>query len=92
MAAVYPSVAADLKAAGLTAQEEEAYRAAVLRVGLARTAGIAPGGDVGAMVLGQSIAFAPIVPTSVFAKNLEFRQAHDPEFAALSQTRVWMTQ
>jgi predicted esterase len=92
MAETYPSVAADLKAAGLTVQQEEAYRAAILRVGLARTGGIAPGGNVDAMVLGQSIPFAPIAPTSVFGKNLAFRQAHDAEFKALSKTGMWVTQ
>jgi hypothetical protein len=38
LAAKYPSVAADLQAAGLTAQQEEAHRAALIRVGFTRQA------------------------------------------------------
>jgi predicted esterase len=92
MAKLYPSVAADLKAAGLTAQQEEQYRAAILRVGFARMGGIAPGDAVDAMPLGRSLPFAQISATSVLAKNLAFRQAHDAEFKALSQTGMWTTQ
>jgi hypothetical protein len=91
-AVAYPSVAADLQAAGLTAKQAAAYRIAIFRVGFARMAGIAPGGNTTPMELGQNIPFAPIAPTSVLGQNLAFRQAHDAEFKALAQMGIWSTQ
>jgi predicted esterase len=77
LAAQYPSVAADLKAAGLTAQQEEAYRAAIIRVGLTREAGKAAG---------------TITPGSILEKNLAFRESHEAAFAALGKTGMWIIQ
>jgi len=92
MAAQYPSVAADLQAAALTAEQEAAYRTAILRVGFARVAGIASGDATDPMVLGRNIPFQPIAPTSVLGRNLAFRQTHDAEFKALAKTGMWTTQ
>jgi predicted esterase len=89
MATQYPSVAADLKASGLTAQQEAAYRAAILRIGFARAAGILLSGTAEPNASRQ---FDPIAPTSVLGKNLAFRQAHPAEFKALADTRMWTTQ
>ena len=74
LAAQYPSVAADLRAAGLTAAEADRLRAAVIRVGLAHLVGTAAG---------------PIAPTSVLGQNLALRETHPSAFAALGQTGVW---
>jgi predicted esterase len=93
LAKAYPSVSADLKAAGLTAQQEEAYRAAILRVGFVRAGGIVPGKpDPYPTEVGKDLSYAPITPNSVLAQNLAFRAAHDVEFAALSKTGIWTTQ
>lgn len=78
LAAASPSVAADLQQAGLTAQQEDAYRAAILRVGFTRMA---------AEDWVDSIA-----SNSVLGKNLAFRAAHDAEFKALAGTGMWITQ
>jgi hypothetical protein len=77
LAAKYPSVAADLQQAGLTAQQEDAYRAAIVRVGFALEAGTTTG---------------PIAETSVLGKNLAFRNTHDAEFKKLEKTSMWITQ
>lgn len=92
LAAAYPSVAADLKAAGLTAQQEEAYRRAIFRVGFARLGGLAPEGQDRAPSFGQSLSYAPVAPSSVLGQNLAFRAAHDAEFKALSKTGMWTIQ
>lgn len=92
LAAAYPSVAADLEAAGLTAQQEQAYRAAILRVGFARIGGIAPGDAIRPLVLGRDLPFVPIAPTSVLGQNLAFRQTHAALFKALAQTGMWTIQ
>jgi predicted esterase len=92
MAAKYPSVAADLHAAGLTAQQEAEYRAAILRVGFVRASGIAPGGPPASGDQRQHTPYAPIAPTSVLGKNLAFRRAHAAEFQALARTGMWTTQ
>ena len=92
LAAAYPRVADDLKAAGLTAEQEAAYRMAILRVGFARAGSIAPGDTVEPPDLGQHIPFEPISPASKLGKNLAFRQAHDAEFKALEATDMWTIQ
>jgi predicted esterase len=93
LAAAFPSVAADLQAAGLTAEQEQAYRTAILRVGFARAGGIAPGdSNLKETIVGSDMPFAPIPPNSVLAENLAFRAAHDAEFKALSRTGMWTTQ
>jgi hypothetical protein len=92
MATQHPSVAADLKAAGLTAQQEAADRAAILRVGFARASGVALDSPSDPDDQGQYIPYAPIAPSSVLGKNLAFRQAHDAEFQALAQIGMWTTQ
>lgn len=95
LAARYPSVAADLAAAGLTAHEEERYREAILRVGFTRLV-TAPGtGDSGTpnrKVQMATTAVGPIVPTSVLGQNLAFRAAHAQEFKALAHTGMWTLQ
>ena len=77
LAATYPSVAADLMAAGLTVQQEEAYRTAIVRVGFTRQAGPVVGG---------------VAPASVLGQNLAFRAAHDEAFKQLAKTGMWITQ
>jgi phospholipase/carboxylesterase len=77
LAAKYPSVAADLRQAGLTARQEEADRVAIIRVGFTRQAGTMA---------------EPVAATSVLGRNLAFRNAHDQEFQALAKTGMWITQ
>jgi hypothetical protein len=70
LAAAYPSVAANLKAAGLTAKEHDAYRVALASArALKHSAG--------------EKARGALDPTSVQAKNLAFMDAHPDEFQAL---------
>ena len=77
LATMYPSVAADLQQAGLTARQEDAYRVAIIRVGFTRQAGTLAG---------------PIAETSVLGKNLAFRNAQDTAFKELAKTGMWITQ
>ncbi len=77
MAAEYPSVAGALEKAGLTAEEHDAYRAAIVRAHFARLA---------------SGVIGPIDETTVLGKNLAFIQAHPDMFTALRQTGIFMAQ
>lgn len=76
MAAKYPSVASDLRKAGLTVRQEEVYRAAIIR---AEFATLSKG-------FGGTVA-----ENSVLAENLVFIAAHDTEFKALAATGMWTT-
>lgn len=73
----YPSVTADLHAAGLTAPQEEAYRAALIRV---ECAGMSPR------------ATGEISPASVLGRNFAFWKTHAPAFTALENTGMFVTQ
>ncbi len=73
LAAKYPSVAAKLKRAGLTAQQHEAYRVALISAQVARSAGSGVGN---------------LPATSALALNLAFLNAHLGEFAALAAAGV----
>jgi hypothetical protein len=80
LAAQYPSVAADLKAAGLTAQQHDAYRVAL----------------IGFITFQQVNAEQPLLlgsaePTSVLGRNIRFIKAHPDEFNALEATKIWLT-
>jgi phospholipase/carboxylesterase len=77
LAATYPAVAADLKASGLTPQQEEAYRAALLRVWFTQQARTMRG---------------PIAATSVLGKNMAFIEANADAFKQLEATGMWTTQ
>jgi predicted esterase len=93
LAKAYPSVAADLAATGLTAQQEEIYRVAIMRAGFVSAGGIVPGApDQTRTTVGSDLPFAPIPPNSVLARNLAFNASHAMEFAALSNTGMWTTQ
>ena len=74
LAAQYPSVAADLSAAGLTAVQEDRDRAAVIRVGLTHMVAASTG---------------TIAPTSILGQNLAFREAQDHAFKALVTAGIW---
>jgi hypothetical protein len=75
LAAKYPSVAADLKKAGLTAQQAEAYRVALIT----------------ARATKQGVGQAGIVDsTSVIGRNMAFRHAHPDELKALAKTGMWL--
>jgi hypothetical protein len=76
LAAKYPSVAADLEKAGLTAQQEEAYRVALIRVKFTHMAGTTAG---------------TIADSSVLGKNMAFWKEHDKEFSELDATEMWTT-
>jgi hypothetical protein len=68
MASKYPYVAADLQAAGLTAQQEEAYQVALARAVFTQQAG----------------ELADSLPaTSVLARNVSFTDLHTQEVTAL---------
>ncbi len=89
LAAKYPAVAADLRAAGLTAEQAEAYRLALLAGQVvARTRWRAE-------LLGQSAdtvlaaAFGDIEPSSVTARNAAFIAAHPAELEMLEAVGMW---
>ena len=95
MAAAFPSVAADLQAAGLTAAQEDAYRNALLRVGFVRMSGLADHSIVDRLDdphLGSPLPSPPISEASALGKNLAFRKSHEAEFSALAKTAMWTTQ
>lgn len=73
MAAKYPTVAADLKQASLTAQEWQNYREALLTAWIAQKSGAA----------------SSIPATSALGKNLAFLNSHKTEFDALRATGMW---
>jgi hypothetical protein len=75
LASKYPSVAAALKTSGLTAQQHDAYRAALVNAQLSMIAKAE--GEI-------------IVESSVTAKNIAFMDAHPDEMLALAQTGMWM--
>lgn len=70
LAAQYPSVAADLQQAGLTAQQHDAYRVALISTRIAAIA---------------KDLLGPLEATSVLAKNLAFYEAHPDELEALEK-------
>ena len=76
LAAQYPSVAASLRAVGLTPQQHEAYRVALLSAMVARSVGSEAG---------------TIEATSVLAKNIVFVDTHADELVALEATGMWHT-
>lgn len=72
LAARYPSVAAALKAAGLTAEEHDRYRVALASLAVTQSVG---------RVAGR------IEPTSVTAKNIVFLNAHMDELATFNYNK-----
>jgi hypothetical protein len=90
LAAQYPSVAADLQAAGLSVQQENAYRLAMFRALCAREVEKALRGP-NSMELGKNIPFPLIAPNSVLGKNIAALQAYQAEFSALDKTGIWTT-
>lgn len=89
LAARYPSVAADLKQAGLTARAHDAYRLA-----LATTQYIWPAtqvNDFHGMATGAQILVKAVAANSILEKNLEFMRAHPDELEALEKTKMWET-
>lgn len=77
MAAKFPAVAADLKKAGLTSQQWEGYRAALLSAALTKQV--------------ASQAGTPDA-NSALGKNVAFLDAHQKEFDALKATGMWFPQ
>jgi hypothetical protein len=73
LAAKYPSVAADLKTAGLTAQQHDAYRVALISAQVSKSIGKEAG---------------TVEATSALAKNVEFFDAHPDEFKALARAGI----
>lgn len=76
LAAAYPSVAAALEQAGLTAQQHDAYRVALISARVAQSVGERAG---------------PIEGTSTLAKNLAFLKSHSDELVPLDATGMWST-
>lgn len=76
LAAKYPSVAAALKTAGLTARQHEAYRIALLSARVTNSVKDEAGN---------------VEATSALAKNMAFMDAHPDELAALEATNMWST-
>ncbi len=70
LAATYPSVAAALKAAGLTAQEHDAYRAALASARAIKNSG-------------EADVIGTLDSTSIQAKNVIFMDEHQDELQAL---------
>lgn len=82
LAAQYPSVAADLAKAGLTAQQHEACRVALISAIVA-----AKGRGANAVAEEPD----PLDPNSVLTKNVAFMMIHPRAFAALLATDIWRT-
>ncbi len=82
MATKYPSVADALKTAGISADDAQAYRTAILGVLYARRAGLVSGETAVNMSYGKSIPLEPIAAGSVMEKNAEFYKANLPKFGA----------
>jgi hypothetical protein len=81
LAARYPSVAADLNAAGLTAQEHDAYRAALASAAIILDTRDSAGPTnlptaLSKMVVGSD-PHLPVLPGSVTERNVEFMMQHD---------------
>jgi predicted esterase len=74
LAARYPTVMADLNEVGLTAQQEKAYRTAIVRAVLTQLAGPLAGS---------------VSVHSVFRRNLAFLKTHAAAFRALADTGIW---
>jgi hypothetical protein len=72
-ASKYPSVAAKLKAAGLTGQQHDAYRVALISAIVTHN---------------DSSVLGPVDPASVMAKNVAFMEAHPSEFTALDTAGI----
>jgi len=83
LAAAVPSVAAKLKAAGLTAQQHDAYRMALLSAIFLAVA------QNPAIPTGRRLPL-PVDPTSVLGQNVAFVLAHPDEVLVLEQTGIWM--
>jgi hypothetical protein len=79
LAAKYPSVASDLKAAGLTAQQHDAYRVAL--IGLITFQ----------QVNSEQRHLLSVEAGSVLWQNIRFIKMHPDEFKALEATNIWMT-
>jgi hypothetical protein len=101
MAAKYPSIAADLKAAGLTALQHDAYRVALVSL-IAAAFAIDPenaqphpdasGNWVDSTSLATfGAASVSIAGTSVQGRNLEFRRTHRDEFRGFYNVNMWYT-
>lgn len=95
LAAQYPSVAADLQAAGLTAQQHEAYRAALLGASVAKYLNIDLPQDSMFVAYwrrerGELPRFA-VKANSSLGRNIAFLQAHPDELQALEATEMWST-
>ena len=104
LAARYPSVAADLKNAGLTAEQHDAYRLALLSAMTTQSVNAQAGDVLGAaqfQALAQSFGAPPLAdPTpvalpvdsaSVLGRNMAFLEAHQDELSALETLQVWDT-
>ncbi len=92
MAAKYPSIAVELKAAGLTAKEAQAYRTALLSVLFAKVAGVVPGEPRKQTPLGEDIPLAPVKDGSALAKNIEFVNANKETLRQLEADGFWKMQ
>lgn len=84
LAAKYPSVAAALKAAGLTAERHDSYRAALASARLIMYSDSTKYSDPI-----NHKRWIPLDPTSMVVKNFEFMSAHPDEAAALETSGMW---
>jgi hypothetical protein len=80
LAAQAPSVAADLQAAGLTAQQHDAYRVAIITAYVAAFLQREPQGPHG-----YNGAMGAISATSVLGQNIAFVNGHPAELKALAR-------
>ena len=85
LAAKHPSVARALQEVGLSAQQHEAYRVALVSAHV-----MMPFDKLRAESPIRTF-IKPVAPTSVLAKNLAFMQAHPDELKALEATGMWLT-
>ncbi len=81
LAAKYPSVAKALQDAELTAQEHDAYRAALVSARITENVSE----NFSTSLIG------PVEKMSVLGQNVEFMAAHPDELQALAATKMWDT-
>ncbi len=86
MAAKYTAVAEALKTAGISAEDAQAYRTAIIAVRHARRAGLVTGGQAVNAGIGKSIPLEPAPAESVLAKNAVFYEANLPKLEILAKT------
>lgn len=84
----YPEVSKSLEKAGLTAEEADSYRKALVEAHYTMRAGLDGDAVDSTAVLAKSIKFKPIVENSTLFKNIEFLKANKSDFQRVAQRGI----